>query len=246
LRTCAETGVKFADETAPSEAEIRHEFAVVKKQLASLDFRERVGVFRTAHRHVDAATGHTVFVAKGEDVVDIQPSGKGKPGKVSATLRGGHVVPDVAIESLSDPDGKSWRVGADGSFVDQRSLARRLDHMLKGQSWWQPMCQSAILVVNPHQDVPQEVWEEWGEEFDAAGFGEVPVVSTHSDVASLFGPRSGEFVLKARGNLTRVQEGLDREGRQRFMLVENYREDEPVQKVASAPTRPHIRGPPSH
>eukprot|EP00961_Rhodomonas_salina_P252460 3412397-Rhodomonas_salina.4 len=49
--------------------------------------------------------------------------------------------------------------------------------------------QAAVLVTNPHQQVPERVYEEWRRVFSEAGFDEVPVIATHSDVVRVFGPQ---------------------------------------------------------
>lgn len=226
-------GVKFSDETDPPESELKSEFQLVRNQLAGLDFRERVGAFREPHRYKDAATGALVAVAKGEDVIDMAVNSKSKTASVM--LRGGHTIPAVPLSKLWDPDGRSWTYSESEGYKDKRSFVKRFDHDLKGRKWWQPTCKAAILVVNPHQEVPQKVWDAWGREFEAAGFDNVPVVSTHSDIRSLFGEDAGEFAVRAWNNLGRVAEGLGSSdvGQLDPLLVENYSESDKLQKVSS-------------
>ena len=225
-------GVKFTDETDPSDAEMASEFDLVRRQLAGLDFRERLGAFREQYKYNDPVSGAVVRVAGGEDVIDLHVNAK--DGTAAVTLRGGHVIPAVPLSKLWDPDGKSWEFSNERGFRDKRSFFRRWDHALKGKKWWQPTCRAAIMVVNPHQDVPQKVWDKWGDVFEAAGFDQVPVLSTHSDLVSIFGEDAGSFASRAWRNIVRVGRGLgdgdEEEKDLRPLLVENYSEDSLSQK----------------
>mmetsp|Transcript_21798 Transcript_21798/g.34169 ORF Transcript_21798/g.34169 Transcript_21798/m.34169 type:complete len:161 (-) Transcript_21798:76-558(-) len=96
---------------------------------------------------------------------------------------------------------------------------------------FQPRCQAAILLTNPHQQVPEVVYKRWRQAFSEAGFEDVPVVATHSDVTQLFGPEeAAEFALKAQQHLEKVKVNPVGSSPQTIRLLENYIESPFPQK----------------
>ena len=100
-------GVKFADESRPSQAELDSEFSYVRKQLRSLDFRHRIGAFK------DSYSDGQVVVAAGEDILDLSNmhSFQGESGleyKVTVQLRGGALIHNVPLNVIHDPEGSNW------------------------------------------------------------------------------------------------------------------------------------------
>ena len=100
-------GVKFADESRPSPSELDAEFAYVRKQLRSLDFRRRVAAFKETY------SDGQVVVAAGEDILELSNirAVKGNHGvdlRVTVQLRGGALIHDVPINAIHDPDACNW------------------------------------------------------------------------------------------------------------------------------------------
>ncbi len=100
-------GVKFADESQPSSAELDTEFSYVRKQLRSLDFRHRIAAFKETY------SDGQVVVAAGEDILDmfniqaVQGQG-GFEYKVTVQLRGGALIQNVPLNVIHDPEGCNW------------------------------------------------------------------------------------------------------------------------------------------
>jgi hypothetical protein len=104
-------GVKFADESRPSQSELDSEFAFVRKQLRSLDFRHRIAAFKESY------SDGQVAVAAGEDVLEMSniQSVKGDNGiecKVTVELRGGALIQNVPLNAIHDPEGCNWTFSA--------------------------------------------------------------------------------------------------------------------------------------
>jgi hypothetical protein len=58
-------------------------------------------------RYKDPASKRDVWVAQGEDIIDLKVENKGGR-KAAVTLRGGFIIKDVPLEYLHDPEGKHW------------------------------------------------------------------------------------------------------------------------------------------
>ncbi|KAJ1469505.1 hypothetical protein T484DRAFT_1919108 [Baffinella frigidus] len=230
-------GVKFSDEFDPAPSEVASEMALVRQQLNGLDFRERHGVFR----HALSRHGKGVVQA-GTDIMDISVEGPSRlPAllspllphlpdflqasgvaqgllakstsdgilRVTVTLRGGEVVRGVPLNLLDDPDKKNWVASPEGKLIDTRGWYRRVQHVLQASG----------------QKVPAPVWAAWRAEFRNAGFDEVPIVSTHSDVAALFGPkRAGKAALEAQRYLQGIHVNSASWVASKVRFVENYPE----------------------
>jgi hypothetical protein len=100
-------GVKFADESQPSRAELDLEFSYVRKQLRSLDFRHRIAAFKETY-----SDGQSV-IAAGEDVLDMSnmQAVHGENGleyKVTVQLRGGALIQNVPLNVIHDPEDCNW------------------------------------------------------------------------------------------------------------------------------------------
>jgi len=117
-------GVKFADESRPSHSELDSEFAFVRKQLRSLDFRHRIAAFKESY------SNGQVVVAAGEDVLEMTSiqSVKGDNGmecKVTVELRGGALIHNVPLSVIHDPDGCNWTFSTSSGYF---SLLRKSCH----------------------------------------------------------------------------------------------------------------------
>mmetsp|Transcript_49788 Transcript_49788/g.155807 ORF Transcript_49788/g.155807 Transcript_49788/m.155807 type:complete len:116 (+) Transcript_49788:844-1191(+) len=94
--------------------------------------------------------------------------------KATIVLRGGHVIRSVPISKLADPDGVNWTYTEDEGFKDRRGYYRRIMHVIQGWKSFAPRCQSVMLVVNAHQQIPLSVFHRWRRTFRDAGFDVLP------------------------------------------------------------------------
>jgi len=148
---------------------------------------------------------------------------KGK-GTATITLRGGHTIRGVPWSFLADPDGSNWIVGSDGVYKDKRGFGQRLQHTMQNWRAYQPRCQAVMLVTNPHQPVPAQVYTAWKRAFRDAAMDQVPLVATHSDVIQVFGTDdAAQHAAKAQEFLSRIN--VNEHGAERTVhFVENYHE----------------------